>query len=451
MSDWSIQRIEQIAPDASAFKAAQGTAKPAKWQNLGSDERLVWGECQGSGSTPYQVRADLVDATYKCSCPSRKLPCKHTLGLLLMLVSGAVKGGTAPPEFVIEWSANRAKRAEAKEARAAKGPAAEPDKEAQAKRIEKRESRVAAGLEQLEVWLTDIVVQGLATTRAQGESFWTQMATRLVDAQAPGLARRVRDLGERAVASMEWQSELLSGVASLQLLIDGYRAQDRLPADLAAEVRSMIGWTQDQESLRQRDGIRDHWQVVGRRQVEEDALRTQMTWLHGAQSGRFALILEFAVGSQPLPANYTVAQSLDMELVFFDGSPALRALEKERHGLLPRNCALPGPQEITALQAQYSRLLAMNPWLERMPFVLGPVRPIMSGNRFALQDSSGRVVPAAPNCKHAWELMSLSSGREVILFGEWNGRSFDPYCVQYNTALFTLARLADLPLLASVA
>lgn len=83
-------------PGRRAFKAAQGTAKPAKWRNLGRDERLVWGECQGSGSTPYQVRVDLVDVTYKCSCPSRKLPCRHTLGLLLMVAGGRSQSPPSP-------------------------------------------------------------------------------------------------------------------------------------------------------------------------------------------------------------------------------------------------------------------------------------------------------------------------------------------------------------------
>src|SRR5687768_14177422 len=243
MSDWSIQRVEQLAPDAGSFKAAQGSAKPAKWLNLGRDARLVWGECQGSGANPYQVRADLVDVTYKCSCPSRKLPCKHTLALLLLLAGGAVKEG-APPEFVNEWSANRAKRAESKQAKAAVAGDKEVDKEAQAKRVEKRESRISEGLAQLETWLTDIVADGLAATRAQGEDFWEKMAARLVDSQAPGLARRVRELSW-AAASREWQSELLAGIARLQLLIDGYRSIERLTAPLAAEVRTLIGWPQD--------------------------------------------------------------------------------------------------------------------------------------------------------------------------------------------------------------
>jgi hypothetical protein len=450
MSEWSIQRVEQLAPDAASFKAAQGTAKPGKWNNLGRDARLVWGECQGSGSNPYQVRADLVDVTYKCSCPSRKLPCKHTLALLLMLAAGSVKEG-APPEFVNEWSANRAKRAEAKQVKAAAASDKEVDKEAQAKRIEKRETRIGDGLAQLETWLADIVADGLAATRAQGEAFWEKMAARLVDAQAAGLARRVRELGW-ASASREWQTELLAGIARLQLLIDGYRALDRLPAPLAAEIRSMIGWTQEQAQLREREGVRDHWQVIARRQTHDETLTTQTTWLHGANSRKFALVLEFAVGAQPLPITYSVGQVLDAELVFFDGEPTIRALEKARHGSEPRRVELPDGAGVAALQSTFAAALARNPYLDRLPFVLSGVRPVLAPDgRLQLRDDAGRSVFVAATCRHQWELIALSGGRALCLFGEWNGRVFDPYSVQHDADLFLLARMEDVALLSKVA
>jgi hypothetical protein len=449
MTDWSIQRVEQLAPDPASFKAAQGSAKPAKWNNLGRDARLVWGECQGSGATPYQVRADLVDVTYKCSCPSRKLPCKHTLALLLLLAGGAVKEG-APPEFVNEWSANRAKRADAKQAKAAAGEK-EVDKEAQAKRIEKRESRIGDGLAQLETWLADIVADGLAATRAQGDAFWDKMASRLVDAQAPGMARRVRELSW-AAASREWQTELLAGIARLQLLIDGYRALDRLSPPLAAEVRTLIGWTQDQEQLRALEGVRDHWHVIARRQSQDETLTTQTTWLHGTNTHQFALVLEFAVGAQPLPVTYTVGQVLDATLVFFEGEPAIRALEKARHSVEPRRLELPAGADVAGLQASFAAMLARNPYLERLPFVLDGVRPVLGAEgRLLLRDDAGRSVPVAPSCKHQWELIALSGGRALRLFGEWSARGFDPYCVHSETELFILARLEDTPLLSKVA
>ena len=446
MSEWSIQQVQQLAPDAAAMQAAQSLAKPGKWGNLGRNQRLLWGECQGSGANPYQVRVDLQDVAYKCSCPSRKLPCKHTLGLLLLMINDAVQVSAALPDFVMEWSGNRAKRAETRPSKEATAP----DPEAQARRSEKRETRVLAGVEQLEVWLTDIIGQGLAAARTQPLSFWSQMAARQVDAQAPGLARRVRALADVA-SSAQWQSKLLTGLARLQLLLDAYRSLDRLPAPLAVEVRQLIGWTQDQDGVRARAGIRDHWSVLGRRQSEDEQLRTQRTWLHGRESQRFALVLEFAVGTQPLPATFVTGQCIDAELVYFEGVPELRVLEKVRHPTLQARIALPRVLDVTALQTEHAARLASNPWLERWPVMVAPMLPIMSGGQPYLQDDTGRRIGLVAGFRHGWNLLALAGGEPLAVFGEWDGETLDPITVHCRERWFTLAQLGELPLLSQVA
>jgi hypothetical protein len=451
MGEWSAQRVEQMAPDGAAVKAAQSVARPAKWRTLGCTDRLAWGECQGSGKDPYQVRVDLIDVTYKCSCPSRKLPCKHTLGLLLLFADGkSVPPGT-PPAFVEEWSANRAKRAEAKQKKESDPDAAAPDLEAKAKRVEKRENRIGAGLEQLEAWLTDIVAQGLAAARAQPPAFWTQMSARLVDAQAAGLANRVSELADRALVSSRWQPQMLRGLGELQLLIDAYRNLDALPADLAAEVRQMIGWSQPQDELRERAGVRDVWQVIGRRQSQDQRLRVQYTWLRGSRGGRLALVLEFAAGPAPLPVSYTLGQMVDAEMVYFDGCPPLRALEKLRHGVEPRRLAFGDAADIAGMQAAYAVALATNPWLGKTPVVLGPVHPVIDAGKLFLQDATQRRVAVAESFAQPWSALALAGADVLTVFGEWDGFDFEPLTLECRGAWYTPAQIAALPVLSKVA
>ena len=80
--------MEKLAPDDASIKAALKLARPGPWSETGSTDTLVWGKCQGSGKTPYQVSVDLTGPAVKCSCPSRKFPCKHGLALLLLWVEG---------------------------------------------------------------------------------------------------------------------------------------------------------------------------------------------------------------------------------------------------------------------------------------------------------------------------------------------------------------------------
>jgi hypothetical protein len=444
-----MQRAEQLAPDAAALKAAQGVAKPGKWQNLGHSERFLWGECQGSGSNPYQVRVDLEDGASKCSCPSRKLPCKHAVGLLILFAGGSV-ATAAPPGFVEEWQSGRVKRAEAKAARAA-APEKPPDLQAQARRVEKRESRIDSGLEQLDAWLADLIAQGLAAARTQPPQYWEQMGARLVDAQAPGLARRVRELGNVIVSGADWQSDLLAGLARLQLLIDAYRKLDRLPPGLAAEVRSLVGWSQPQDALLEREGVSAQWQVLGHRQSADEQVRTQFTWLAALDTGRMAMLLDFAVGSQPFAAHFLTGQVAQAELVFFDGEPPLRALVKQRATSGAIQPSLPGALDVAGLQERYASLLASNPWLENWPVVLGPVVPVRHGDQLQFVDAQGRHVLARSGLKHAWHFEALAGGGVLTVFGLWNGRVLDPITVEHQGRLFSLGYVGELPVLPKIA
>ena len=62
---------------------------PRKWKTLGADEACAWGTIQGSGKDPYQACIDFSGPAFKCTCPSRKFPCKHGLGLFLIVAQQA--------------------------------------------------------------------------------------------------------------------------------------------------------------------------------------------------------------------------------------------------------------------------------------------------------------------------------------------------------------------------
>jgi len=113
---WSADQVLALAPDAASRKAGSKLGVAGPWSGTGSaDEGAVWGLCKGSGGKPYQTVVDMADVTgpaYRCSCPSRKFPCKHALGLLLLWASGesAVPPAQAP-DWVEQWIAGRRSRA----------------------------------------------------------------------------------------------------------------------------------------------------------------------------------------------------------------------------------------------------------------------------------------------------------------------------------------------------
>jgi len=423
---WTAEQILALAPDPQVGRAAQGLLRPAKWQALGSDERALWGEQRGSASAPYQVAIDLTGPACKCSCPSHKRPCKHALGLFL-LAQSAPKSfpQTPPPDWVVKWLGGRAAAA-SKKARAADEPVA--DAAAQARRAARRDSRVQQGAEALATWLQDLVRQGLGSLPGQPANVWETQAARLVDAQAPGLARLVRDAAAILHSGEGWPDRLLAHLARLHLLLEAYSRLDSLPPDLQAEVRTQVGWAQDQAAVRSQPGLADRWLVVGQRLSVEDQLTVRRTWLWGHASRRAALILDFAAPGQNLDGGLVPGMAFVGELAFWPGVWPSRALVKSGSAAAPLD-GLPGYSSLRAALSAYGTALAATPWLERFLVPVENVVPVQQGDGWAVCDAEDGLLPLTLPPLEGWRLLALGGGQPLTLVGEWDGAALRPLSV----------------------
>jgi hypothetical protein len=393
-------------------------------------ERAVWGECQGSGANPYQTRVDLSDIAFKCTCPSRKFPCKHGLGLMILLVeNSAAFTQTQQPVWVTQWLDDRQQRGEKKAAKKAEEAAKPVDAIAQAKRVEQRKNKVADGVAELDQWLQDLVRQGIASVQSKPYAFWEQMAARLMDAQAPGLARMIRDCGGIPSTGEGWQERLLERLSRIYLIVEAFGRLNSLPEDLQEEIKSLVGFTVNQdELLAKQPSVFDHWEVVGQTVEQEDKLRTQRTWLYGQFNKRWALVLSFAYGTAQLDTGLVPGTWLRAELVFFPGSMQFRALTKTREDKITPLEQLSGTNVTTAFQ-QYGAALAVNPWIERYPMALRDVVPMTSNGQWCLVDSENMTINLKPGKMTGWQIMALSVGHPIDVFGEWDGFRLTPLAV----------------------
>jgi len=423
---WSTEQVLALAPDTSAQRAARGLAGDRAWLETGlsaADDMppTVWGLCQGSGNVPYQAAVDLTEPAFKCNCPSRKIPCKHALGLLLRWSAGSVPEATAPG-WVHEWHISRAERAARAAERSELAPGVDrsgkaPSEKAQARRAD----RVTAGLDELDRWLADQVRTGLASVAKSGYAHWDTMAARLIDAQAAFAAGTLR----RMAAVTGSPDRLLGELAQLRLLVSGYRRLDSLPEPLAASVRMRVGIPVGSDIVLSGPAYRDRWQVLGVRDEVEDNLTVRRAWLVGARSGRRSLVLSFAVVGQPLAADLLVGTELDADLCFYPGGQPPRGLIAQRHGPPePITGGVVGASIDDSLSA-HAEALTTDPWLERWPMVLDGVRPAKAGG-WHVVDAGGQGLPIDPAAGEPWRLISVAAGRPTTVAGEWTSAGLRP-------------------------
>ncbi|MES2774501.1 MAG: SWIM zinc finger family protein [Bacteroidota bacterium] len=409
--NFTEEQVLALAPDESSKKAGRDLANPSKWVSKGFDEHAMWGECQGSGSKPYQTQVDLGNIAFKCSCPSRKFPCKHGLGLLMLHVKQPALFAVAEqPAWVKEWLSKRTETAEKK----AEKKEAPVDEAAQAKRAEARQKSVENGIEELLLWMKDIVRNGILTIPEKGPGYFANMAKRMIDAKAPGLAVMVKELGNCGFYNDGWQSDFMDQLGDIYMVIKGFQNKEGLPESLLQDLRSRIGFTQNQDELKEQAGVTDTWLVLGKQVSEEDNITTERNWLYGTQTKHYALVLQFSVRGQGVAISLTPGIALNAELVFFPSTQPLRAIIKTQTAT-NQAPLVNGFTDWLEVAAAETKRNAIMPLQTIQPFVVENITPVFSEQDWWLADAQNNRVQIPATYKNIYPLLAVSGGRPLTM------------------------------------
>jgi hypothetical protein len=283
--------------------------------------------------------------------------------------------------------------------------------------------------------MCDLVRQGLAGARAKPYSFWDQAAARLVDAQAPSLAERVRDLGGEVLRRDDWVPYLLTELGRMSTLVRAWQRRDLLDDVAVAELRTRLGWSRTAEEVRAGAVVRDRWIVVGRRQDGNERVRAQRTWLWGSTTGTWALLLDFAVGGGSFGLAYVAGGVLEAGLAFYPGALPQRAIVVEGD-VTAQTTSLPVTSVRDAL-LKVGDWLAADPWTPQAPVALGGVRVRRDGTGWTVVDATGEAL-SLHRTFEPWKLLAHVGEEPCDLFAEWHEEGLVPVTVSTSDALVTL-------------
>jgi len=416
---FTLDQVIALAPDAASIKAGRGLGTSRKWSALGANDEALWGLAQGSGKKPYFTQIHLPEPAFKCSCPSRKFPCKHAIGLMF-IAAGEADAFTEKeqPEWVTEWLGSRNSRAEKK----AVAKKSAPDAKAAAKRKEKKHSRIDDGVEHLEQVLKDFMRNGLAGSRIDQSSTWENLTKRMLDAQASGLAGFVRGL-ETISLLPDWETKFIHTCGSIHLLLKSWKTRDNITPELKAEVEQLIGLSPTKEEILANKSVSDTWHIISRKHSELDRLSVCQTWLYGQKTKRWAKKLSFTPLPQKPHEPWSLGSSVATDLAFYPGVTQTRALPSNENA----QCSLtntPPPAESATTFAEslddYAALRAQNPWHRFQPLIANLSLTGTTEHPF-LVDKSGHALPAQMNLKQQQFYKAITGNHPTLSCCEWNG------------------------------
>lgn len=434
-----------LAPSPDTYDAGVQLARTSQFSELRrtADEQLVFGLCAGSGATPYAVSADFVTdpPTGRCSCPSRKRPCKHVLGLLVV-------HARAPASFVVgelpaDLAEKRAKSADKAE------KAASPVKPKKPKVVNKaaEEKKARAQLDGLDVAqkvLTDLATTGLGALDEAGREALQVRAREVADFHLPGVALGLRRLALALAVAGDAEARMAPCarlVAKLSTMVRKGRAvlgqridgEETTAGEADAFVEELLGKVWQLTELREKGFVLENASLVelAYERFEDEAREEQVetSWLLELGSGEIhrdcAYVPLRRVGKDAAKQNHegvvsvpdaAIYPGLGNRRVRWDaGAESVRPLDAAARAAMVAR-AQPVAAAVSAYTTQLKNLLAPD---ERVALVqvakLGRV-----GETLMLEDPAGGRLAFSEDARSApalrvLELIGWPSGAQAIV------------------------------------
>ena len=255
--------ITSIAPNGDALRNGESLVKKNHFSGLtvSRDGSYIGGLCAGSGANPYACSVDFIDAAapvFRCSCPSRQIPCKHVLGLLYAFADGRAFNEGDVPADILDKRKKKEQRASAKPK--GKGTDASPPADTPARRraaLKKIDAQLS-GLEEAEKILHNLVQAGLGTLDAAKTNSIHSQVKQLDSYYITGVQSELYDLLGLFLHEGDIPYYQCTGKAvRLHTLISRARAyfekkreQPEL-IDITSEIEELAGYPWKLEELRQ--------------------------------------------------------------------------------------------------------------------------------------------------------------------------------------------------------
>lgn len=197
MNQLTESYVDSLALNSNAIKNGKDLVKKDKLSKLCSspDQTFMFGECKGSGSTPYICSVDFIKAdapVFRCSCPSRQFPCKHNLGLMYAYTMGKPFETTDIPQDIVDKRENAEKREEKKKEAVSVDNVKKrkPNKAALVKKV----SAQLEGIGILEKLILKLIQSGLGSIDKKMIQTLEEQAKQLGNYYIPGAQTALREL-----------------------------------------------------------------------------------------------------------------------------------------------------------------------------------------------------------------------------------------------------------------
>ena len=270
--------VRSTAFNDSSFTNAKKLASSSKIIKtfISKEKDLIFGECLGSGKSNYVISVDFINPNepiFRCSCPSRQIPCKHATGLLYAyyLNPGHFAEGEIPEEVL-------SKREKLQKREEKKLEEVEKPKKVNISAFVKKMKQQLEGIECIEHFISECLKAGFASIPlSQIKSYQKELVKELGNYYIPSFQAKVeiilnileKSINKESEAKKSYYQKALRELTKLQVLINKsktmlltYIEEQRIIDTQSADSFTKMGYIWKLEELKSLGFVKENRQLI---------------------------------------------------------------------------------------------------------------------------------------------------------------------------------------------
>jgi len=359
------------------------------------DGQLLSGSLSKAGQLPFICQVSIPFETISCSC-SQKI-CEHQIALYL------------------KWCQNNDNIKEL------------TSNEISPKEIVQRKNRwqinweeAEVAINDLELWLNDILKHGIIAIQLDDEITWKQISILLANHKCTGLSQRLLNFFHTHKETKGWADHCLIFISQLIFTVQSYKkfnSQSKIHKGLLL----FLGRSIQKNDLSPDENI----QVLELKLISsfsrwvDEQMEEKNNWLLDSE-GNFYLQKSYSIGSQQHSLIEKVNELLTVQFLSYAKNISYRIAILEHSKSAPKNFVLHAVDMKTMILS-YEEKLKSNPWLDHFPCLLEIQSFLQDQDIFYLADRFGHAIPCINTEKEIKRLtVQLKKGSQSV-FAVYDG------------------------------
>jgi len=300
-----------------------------------------------------------------------------------------------------------------------------------------KEQKLLEALSLFNSWLDELLIAGISQLQHDPAKL-NEIASRMVDYGAPGIARKLRMIPERIAKGSNWMEFTFQQLGEFYLVVRSFKNIAALNEFEKEDLLNYCGIPFTKTSFSESSFYTDDWLYLGTVSETEDKLLVNRNWFYGLNCKASVLFLEFQFNRFVPIKHFKYGSIYKSAVQFYPSASPQRIKEMQSESsYLAAEYSVKSHTIESALDL-YCERISINPLLKQYCFILNSVKFTLHQENWYLKSESGQLIRLTNSIAEIQQLLTYTANIQNVIIGEYENNSLNVFSVIIDDELVSL-------------